>query len=146
MLVSRATVSTSVLTSLAELLIVGRVDVLNGLAVRLEHIDANDTVVELLVGRLHNLVVEMLFVLEPIEALENKVEQRLQVLGIGGSDEDVRVAGLPLISNCLHIQDAVYYPNATAAAIARPKAADLPRPREAVSATVLRRDFSEIAS
>jgi hypothetical protein len=38
------------------------------------------------------------------------------------------------------------YPNATADAMARPKAADLPRPRAAVSATVLRRVFSEIAS
>jgi hypothetical protein len=38
------------------------------------------------------------------------------------------------------------YPKATADAMARPKAADLPRPRAAVSATVLRRVFSEIAS
>ena len=38
------------------------------------------------------------------------------------------------------------YPNATAAAIAKPSAADLPRPRAAVKATVVRKVFSEIAS
>lgn len=38
------------------------------------------------------------------------------------------------------------YPNATAPAIANPSAADFPRPRAAVRATVLRKVFSEIAS
>lgn len=38
------------------------------------------------------------------------------------------------------------YPNATAPAIARPRAADLPLPRAAVRATVLLRVFSEIPS
>lgn len=38
------------------------------------------------------------------------------------------------------------YPKATAPAIATPKAADFPLPRAAVSATVLRKVFSEIAS
>lgn len=38
------------------------------------------------------------------------------------------------------------YPNATAPAIARPRAADLPRPLAAVRATVLLRVFSEIPS
>jgi hypothetical protein len=38
------------------------------------------------------------------------------------------------------------YPRATAPAIATPNAADFPRPRAAVKATVLRKVFSEIAS
>lgn len=38
------------------------------------------------------------------------------------------------------------YPNATAPAIANPRAADFPRPRAAVRATVLLRVFSEIPS
>ena len=38
------------------------------------------------------------------------------------------------------------YPNATADAMARPRAADLPRPLAAVRVTVLHRVFSEIAS
>ena len=38
------------------------------------------------------------------------------------------------------------YPNATADAMARPRAADLPRPLAAVRVTVLRRVFSEMAS
>jgi hypothetical protein len=72
------------------------VDVLNGLTMRLEHIDAHNAVVELLIGGLNNLVVEMLFVLEAIKALEYKVEQGLQVLGVGRGDEDVRVAEITL--------------------------------------------------
>ena len=38
------------------------------------------------------------------------------------------------------------YPNATAAAMLRPRAADLPRPRAAVMATVLRNVCSDMAS
>lgn len=44
------------------------------------------------------------------------------------------------------VTNMLAYPNATAAEMARPSAADLPRPRAAVSDTVLRRVFSDMAS
>lgn len=47
------------------------------------------------------------------------------------------------LQTCIH---CATYPNATAPAIANPSAADLPRPRAAVRATVLRNVFSEMAS
>ena len=43
-------------------------------------------------------------------------------------------------------ETGISYPNATAAAIERPSAADLPRPLAAVKATVVLNVFSDIAS
>jgi hypothetical protein len=74
-------------------------DVLDGLAVVAEDVDANDGLVELRVSGLNELVVDVLLVFERVEALEDKVEQGLEILGRGRGDEDVRVA-----FDCLRIK------------------------------------------
>ena len=56
---------------------------LDGLSVRLEDVDADDGVVELGVGGLHQLVVLVFLVADGVEALEYKLKQRAQVLRRG---------------------------------------------------------------
>ncbi len=76
---------------LAELERVRRMNVLNGLAMVAEDVDANDGLVELGIGRLHQLVVDVLLVLQGVEALEHELEQGLQVLGCRRGHKYVRV-------------------------------------------------------
>lgn len=77
---------------LAELAAVGGVDVLNGLAMRLEDIDADDGAVELGVRGLHQLIVEVLLVANRVKALEYKLKQRAQVLWRRRGDKNVGVS------------------------------------------------------
>jgi hypothetical protein len=62
---------------------------LNGLAVLTEDIHPYNGLVELRVGTLGYIVVEMLFVSQSIHTFENKVEQSLQVLWAGTCHKNV---------------------------------------------------------
>lgn len=65
---------------------------LNGLAMLTEDVDPHHRTLPLGVGALHNVVVEVLLPSHLVDALEDKLEERLQVLGARTGDEDVRVA------------------------------------------------------
>ena len=64
---------------------------LDRLPVLLEHIDPHHGLVELWIRALDQLVVQVLLVVHGVEALQHKLEQRVQVLGAGRSNEDVGV-------------------------------------------------------
>lgn len=57
-----------------------------------EYVDANNRFVEVGIGALRNIVVQMFFISERVEALENEVKERLQVLRARTSDEYVGIA------------------------------------------------------
>ena len=67
-------------------------DVLDGLSVVVEDIDPDHGLVELRVGTLDQLVVQMLLVVEGVEALEDEIEEGVEVLRAGRGHEDVGVA------------------------------------------------------
>lgn len=54
-----------------------------------EDVDANDSVVEVRVRRLENVVVGVLLVVECFEALEDKFEDGVEVFRRGSRHEDV---------------------------------------------------------
>mmetsp|Transcript_31326 Transcript_31326/g.99939 ORF Transcript_31326/g.99939 Transcript_31326/m.99939 type:complete len:481 (-) Transcript_31326:438-1880(-) len=76
---------------LRQLLVVLRLDVLHRLPVPAEHVDAHHSLAERGVGGLHEVVVEMLLVPQRVQALEDKLEERAQVLRGGRGHEDVGV-------------------------------------------------------
>ena len=126
-------------------------DVLNGLIVITKDVYSDDGFVELWVRRLLDFVVRAFLVLKCVETLEDEFEHRTQVLGTRCRHKNVRIAEIEggVNKNCYSLQNKITtksYPKDIALAIARPNAADLPRPLAAVIATVLRFDFSEIAS
>lgn len=57
-----------------------------------EDVDSDDGLVEVRVGALNDVVVEMLLVSERVHALEDEFEEGLQVFGRGRRDENVGVA------------------------------------------------------
>lgn len=57
-----------------------------------KHVHAHNCFVEVGVGALHDIVVEMLLVAKHIHALKDELEQRLQVFWTGTRNEDVRVS------------------------------------------------------
>jgi hypothetical protein len=64
---------------------------LNRLPVLPEDVYPNHCTLPLRIRRLHNIVIQVLLPPELVEALEDELEQGLQVLGRRGSDEDVAV-------------------------------------------------------
>jgi hypothetical protein len=64
---------------------------LNRLPVLPEDVDANDGALPLRVGRLDDIVVEVLLPSKLVETLENEFEEGLKVLRTGRGDEDVGV-------------------------------------------------------
>lgn len=64
---------------------------LDGLPVATVNVYSDDGLVERRVGALNDIIVEMLLVAEGIESLEHELEERLQVLRVGGCDKDVGV-------------------------------------------------------
>ena len=44
-----------------------------------ENVNSNESLIELGVGRLHELIVDMLGVIECVEALANELEQSLEI-------------------------------------------------------------------
>ena len=67
-------------------------NVLDGLSVLPVDVDSDDGLVEIGVGRLDDRVVDVVQVAECVESFEDKLEESLQVLRRGRSDEDVAVA------------------------------------------------------
>lgn len=57
-----------------------------------EDVDSNDGLVEFGVSRLNDIVVEMLLVAKRVHALEDELEQSLEILGRGRSDKDVGIS------------------------------------------------------
>ena len=74
-------------------------NILNGLSVVVEDVHSHHGLVELRVGALDQLVVEMLLVVQGIKTLEDKVKEGVEVLGAGRGDEDVGVAKADCSSN-----------------------------------------------
>lgn len=99
-------------------------------------------------------------ILQSIKAFKDELKHGVEVVWARRGDKDIGVAvkngsGILLAKYLHNINDKTdtclykntkLYPKATAPATASPSAADLPRPRAAVRATVLLRVFSEIAS
>ena len=67
-------------------------NILDGLSVIVEDVYSHHGLVELRVGALDQLVVEVLLVVQRIKALEDEVKEGVEVLGAGRGDEDVGVA------------------------------------------------------
>lgn len=100
-------------------------------------------------------------ILQSIKAFEDELKHGVEVVRARWGHKDIGVAVKNVgdyLANILHnikgktdifvwcYKKTHLYPKATAPATASPSAADLPRPRAAVRATVLLRVFSEIAS
>ncbi|EGG25142.1 hypothetical protein DFA_03389 [Cavenderia fasciculata] len=77
---------------LAEFLVVLRLDVLDSLTMRAEDVDADYSIVELGVGRLDQLIVDVLGVLHGVESLKHKLEECDEILWRRRADKDVGVA------------------------------------------------------
>mmetsp|Transcript_6623 Transcript_6623/g.23851 ORF Transcript_6623/g.23851 Transcript_6623/m.23851 type:complete len:275 (+) Transcript_6623:1571-2395(+) len=77
--------------SLADLGAVLGQDVLHGLPVLPEDVHADDDLVQVGVGALDHVVVDVLLVIHAVQALDHKLEERLQVLGRWARHEDVGV-------------------------------------------------------
>lgn len=93
-------------------------------------------------------------VFQSIQSFANKLKQSLKVIRAWCSNKNIwepeerkRSIELPstLNKNAGELISLNSYPAATAPAMARPRAADFPRPRAAVKATVLRKSLSTIA-
>lgn len=69
-----------------------RLHVLHRLPVAPEDIHADNRLSELRVGALNEVVIDVLLVAESVEPFEDELEERTEVLGRRGSDEDVCVA------------------------------------------------------
>ena len=67
-------------------------NVLDGLTMLFEYVDAYDCVVELGVGRLNEVVVDVLLVVERVEAFKDELEQSFEIFGRWRGDEYVGVA------------------------------------------------------
>ena len=67
-------------------------NILDGLSVVVEDVHSHHSLVELWVGALDQLVVEVLLVVQGVEALEDEVKESVEVLGAGRGDKDVGVA------------------------------------------------------
>ena len=144
---------------------------LYSLAMIMKHIDPNDCSTKLWISGLYQFVVVMFSVAQCIKTFHNKLKQCFEVLRRWWCDKYVSISAqeintqtvsywveTPLPPNYSHNVDSTLtpsprmsltastHPNAMAAAIPRPRAADLPRPLPAVSVTVLRKVFSEMAS
>ena len=65
---------------------------MDGLSVIVEDVYSHHGLVELRVGALDQLVVEVLLVVQRIKALEDEVKEGVEVLGAGRGDKDVGVA------------------------------------------------------
>ena len=74
-------------------------NILDRLSVVVEDVHPHHSLVELGVGALDQLVIEVLLVVQGIKALEDKVEERVEVLGAGRGDKDVGVAKADRSSN-----------------------------------------------
>ena len=74
-------------------------NVLDGLSVVVKDVHPHHSLVELGVGALDQLVVEVLLVVQGIKALEDEVEEGVEVLGAGRSDKDVGVSKADRSSN-----------------------------------------------
>ena len=66
--------------------------ILDGLPVVVEDVYSYHSLVELRVGALNQLIVQVLLIVQSIEAFEDKVEEGVKVLRAGRGDEDVGVA------------------------------------------------------
>ena len=74
-------------------------NILDGLSVVVEDVHSHHSLVELWVGALDQLVVEVLLVVQCVEALEDKVKEGVKVLRAGRGDKDVGVAKADSSSN-----------------------------------------------
>lgn len=70
---------------------------LDSLSVIAEDIDADDSLVEVRIRTLHNVIIEVLLEAEYVHPLEDEIEQCFQVLWTRTCDEDVRV---PMSESC----------------------------------------------
>ena len=66
--------------------------ILDGLPVVVEDVYSYHSLVELGVSALNQLIVQVLLIVQSIEAFEDKVEEGVKVLRAGRGDEDVGVA------------------------------------------------------
>ena len=66
-------------------------NVLDALSMLAENVDSDDSLVELSIGRLDDIIVEVFLEMDSIKALQNKLKQGLQILGRRRSDVYVRV-------------------------------------------------------
>ena len=64
-------------------------NILDGLSVVVEDVHSHHSLVELWVGTLDQLVVQVLLIVQGVEALEDKVKEGVEVFGAGRGDKDV---------------------------------------------------------
>ena len=69
----------------------GRVAHLIRFPVSPEHVDPHDSLFEVRVRALHNIIVDVLLVPQRIQRLEDKLEKRFQVFWVGRSDKNVGI-------------------------------------------------------
>ena len=74
------------------MIVVTWMDVLDGLSVVVEDVHPDHSLVELWVSALDQLVVQVLLVVEGVEALEDEIEEGVEVLRAGRGHEDVGVS------------------------------------------------------
>lgn len=114
----------------------------------MKYVDPDQSTVKLWVGRLYNFVMLMLLIINTVKSLQYEIKESSKVLRTWRGNKDVRIPRTgesgKQYSKTVHSNNT--HPNATAAATASPSAADLPRPRDAVTATVERRVCSDTAS
>ena len=67
-------------------------NILDGLSVVVEDVHSHHSLVELWVGALDQLVVEVLLIVQCVKALEDEVKEGVKVLRAGRCDKDVGVA------------------------------------------------------
>ena len=77
--------------------------VLDGLAMLVENVDPNHSVVELRIGGLDDLIVFVVHIVQGIKSLQHKLKGGLEILRAWRGDKDVGVAGGKRNSYIMHI-------------------------------------------
>ena len=111
-----------------------------------EDVDSDNCMVEIQVSALYHFIVLMFLIFHSIKPFEHKLKECTQIFRTRARHKYI---GVPVSTHKPEIIDRctkMPYPNATAAAIARPRVADLPRPRDAVIDMVVLRVCSDTAS
>lgn len=65
-----------------------------------KYIHANDRFVEVGISALCDIVIQVFFISESVEAFENEVKEGLQILRAGAGDENIGVAMSKCSSDC----------------------------------------------
>ena len=116
---------------------------------RTVNVQLNDHFLLVIVGRIVNVVIDVILIIQHLKTFENKFEENLQIFRRRRGDENVRIAektetnvfASPRVSSFIR-----FYPKAIAPATAKPNEADFPRPRDAVIEQVCRNALSVIVS